>query len=75
MDLASGSHSIGQNLYYLKWCPNYRYNMFKREENKKLCEEVFYEVAKRHKIEITELSVIFDQYPNSCWYSTDDECV
>jgi len=34
--------------------------MFKREENKKLCEEVLHEVAKRHKIEITELSVMSD---------------
>jgi len=34
--------------------------MFKREENKNLCEEVLYEVAKRHKIEITELSVMSD---------------
>jgi len=34
--------------------------MFKREENKKLCEEVLHEVAKRHKIEITELSVMPD---------------
>jgi len=34
--------------------------MFKQEENKKLCEEVLYEVAKRHKIEITELSVMSD---------------
>ena len=34
--------------------------MFKQEENKKLCEEVLHEVAKRHKIEITELSVMPD---------------
>ena len=34
--------------------------MFKQEENKKLCEDVLYEVAKRHKIEITELSVMPD---------------
>jgi putative transposase len=60
MDLVSSSHSIGQNLYHLEWCPKYRYNMFKREENKKLCEEVLHEVAKRHKIEITELSVMPD---------------
>ncbi len=32
--------------------------MFKHEENKKLCEEVLREVAKRHKIKITELSVM-----------------
>ena len=34
--------------------------MFKRESNKKLCETVLHEVAKRHKIEITELSVMSD---------------
>jgi putative transposase len=34
--------------------------MFKQEENKKLCEEVLHEVAKRHKIDITELSVMPD---------------
>jgi len=34
--------------------------MFKQEENKKLCEEVLHEVAKRHNIEITELSVMPD---------------
>jgi len=49
--------------------------MFKREENKKLCEEVLYEVAKRYKIEITELSVMPDHNPYRCWCSTDDECV
>ena len=34
--------------------------MFKREGNKKLCEEVLHEVAKRHKIKITELCVMSD---------------
>jgi len=34
--------------------------MFKREENKKLCEEILREIAKRHKIKITELSVMPD---------------
>jgi putative transposase len=34
--------------------------MFKQEENKKLCEEVLHEVAKRHNIIITELSVMPD---------------
>jgi putative transposase len=34
--------------------------MFKQEENKKLCEEVLHEVAKRHKIELNELSVMPD---------------
>src|SRR5512136_1185976 len=60
MKLVSGSHSIGQNMYHLEWCPKYRYNMFKHESNKKLCEEVLYEVAKRHNMEITELCVMSD---------------
>jgi putative transposase len=34
--------------------------MFKREENKKLCEIVLHEIAKRHKIEIIELCVMSD---------------
>ena len=60
MNLVSGSHNIGQNLYHLEWCPKYRYNMFRREENKKLCEEILHDVAKRHKIKIVELSVMPD---------------
>ena len=34
--------------------------MFRREENKKLCEEILKEVAERHKIKINELSVMPD---------------
>ncbi len=34
--------------------------MFMKEENKKLCEDVLHTVAKRHKIEITELCVMPD---------------
>jgi len=34
--------------------------MFMKEENKKLCEEILEEVAKRHKIKIEELSVMPD---------------
>jgi len=60
MDLVSGSHSIGQNLYHLEWCPKYRYNMFRREEHKKLCEDVLHHVAKRHHISITEMVVMPD---------------
>ena len=60
MDLVSGSHSIGQNLYHLEWCPKYRYNMFRQEENKNLCEEILQDVAKRHHIKIDELSVMPD---------------
>jgi REP element-mobilizing transposase RayT len=54
MELVSGSHSIGQNIYHLEWCPKYRYNMFRGKGNKKLCEDILYEVAERHNIGIVE---------------------
>ena len=60
MDLVSGSHSIGQNLYHLEWCPKYRYNMFRGKKNKKLCEDILHEVAARHNIGMIELSVMPD---------------
>ena len=60
MKLVSGSHSIGQNLYHLEWCPKYRYNMFKQDENKKLCEDILHEIANIHHITIAELSVMPD---------------
>jgi len=60
LDLVSGSHSIGQNLYHLEWCPKYRYNMFRREDNKNLCHQILQDIAKRHHITIQELSVMAD---------------
>ena len=60
MELVSGSHRIGQNLYHLEWCPKYRYNMFKKKENKKLCENILHETAQGHGIAIVEMCVMPD---------------
>ena len=60
MKLISDSHSVGQNMCHLEWCPKYRYTVLRKQENKNLCEEVLREVSERHKIKITELSVISD---------------
>ncbi len=60
MDLISSSHSVGQNIYHLEWCPKYRYHMFKNEDIKKLCEDILREIAHRHHITIIELSVMPD---------------
>jgi putative transposase len=60
MELVSGSHSVGQNVYHLEWCPKYRYHMFRREGHKKICEEILREIAHRHKIEIKEVSIMSD---------------
>ncbi len=47
MGLVSGSHGIGQSLYHLEWCPKSRYTMFKKKENKNLCEDILREIAER----------------------------
>ena len=60
VNLISGSHSVGQNMYHLEWCPKYRYNMFKKQEHKNLCEKILQDVASRHNITIKELSVMPD---------------
>jgi putative transposase len=60
MDLVSGDHSKGQNLYHLSGAPKYRYNMFRGKKNKKFCEDILHEVAERHNILMIELSVMPD---------------
>ncbi|MDI6860035.1 MAG: hypothetical protein QMC85_06035 [Methanocellales archaeon] len=47
MDLVSGSYRIGR-IYHFE-CPK-DIKMFRREENKKLCEETLRKVAERHNI-------------------------
>lgn len=56
--LSKGKHCVGENLYHFEWCTKYRYKMFRRSENKKLCEEILREVAGRHGIKVVELSVM-----------------
>ncbi len=60
MELVSGSHRVGQSVYHLEWCPKYRYKMFNKEKNKKLCEVILGEVAERHGIRIVEMAVMPD---------------
>jgi REP element-mobilizing transposase RayT len=60
MELVSGSHSLGQNLYHFERYPKYRHKTFRKEKNKKLCKEVLREVAEKHGMGILELSVISD---------------
>ena len=60
LKIDSGSHSVGQNMYHLEWCPKYRYNLFKKQENKNICEEILMDVAESHKIKIAELSIMSD---------------
>lgn len=58
--LVSSSHAVSQLTYHLEWCPKYRRNIFRKEENRQLCELLIREVAARHLIEIVELFVMPD---------------
>lgn len=60
MNLFNGIYSVSQNLYQLERCFKYRYNMFRDQKNKKLCEDFLYEVAQRHGIGMIELDVSSD---------------
>ena len=56
--LVSNSHAVSQLTYHLEWCPEYRRNIFSKEENRQLCEMLVREVAARHRIEPIELFVM-----------------
>ena len=60
MKLISASHSIGQNVYHLEWCPKYRYNMFRKPEHKNLFEQILRTVAARHNITLIEIAIMPD---------------
>ena len=58
LELKHYAHKVGVNVHHLEWCTKYRYNMFKHNKYKKLCEEILKEVAGRHEFFIRELFVM-----------------
>jgi len=51
---------LGKVFITLNGAPKYRYQMFKKEENKKLCESILGKIAQRHGIIIVEMAVMPD---------------
>ena len=41
------AYKVGVNVHHLEWCTKYRYEMFKQDKYKKLCEEILRETAQR----------------------------
>ena len=58
LELKHHAHKVGVNVHHLEWCTKYRYEMFKQDKYKNLCEEILKETARRHKITIRELFVM-----------------
>jgi len=52
------AHKVGVNVHHLEWCTKYRYEMFKQDKYKKLCEEILRETAQRHNLIIRELFIM-----------------
>ena len=58
LDIKYYAHKVGVNVHHLEWCTKYRYEMFKQDKYKKLCEEILRETAQRHNFIIRELFVM-----------------
>ena len=58
LEIKHHAHKVGVNVHHLEWCTKYRYEMFKQDKYKNLCEEILKETAQRHKIIIRELFVM-----------------
>jgi len=58
LELKHYSHKVGVNVHHLEWCTKYRYEMFKQDKYKNLCEEILRKTAQMHKITIRELFVM-----------------
>ena len=58
LELKHHAHKVGVNVHHFEWCTKYRYQMLKKDEYKKFCEDALRETAQRHKISIRELFVM-----------------
>ena len=60
------AHKVGLNIHHFEWCPKYRYNMFKQDKYKNLCESAIRQQADKHGIKIRELGIMPDHVHVSC---------
>ena len=58
--LKTFSHGVGQNWYHLVLTPKYRAKVFQFPKTRRLAEEAFEWICKRHKIEIFTMEVMPD---------------
>ena len=59
MELRRTSHTVYETKYHLVWAPKYR-KWILRGDIRKRVEEIFYEIAENHEIEIDTLEVAKD---------------
>ncbi|MEM3434150.1 MAG: IS200/IS605 family transposase [Candidatus Micrarchaeaceae archaeon] len=56
------AHSVGMSEYHLQWVTKYRYETLLKEQYYKDCKNAIRDAAKRHGIELLELSVMPDHF-------------
>ena len=66
MELKSTAHKVGINVHHFEWCTKYRYEMLKKDEYKKFCEDAVRQQAQRHGIVIRELFAMPEHVHISC---------
>ena len=59
-DLVSGSHTLGQSLYHLEFCPKYRYNALRSEHVKAFLKDTLLEVAEKYGMRIHAIGLMPD---------------
>jgi putative transposase len=59
-DLVSGSHTLGQSLYHLEWCPKYRYNALRSEHVKTFLKNTLIEIANKYGMKIHAIGIMPD---------------
>jgi len=58
--LARHSHRVRRSAWHLEWCTKYRYEMMRKQENRKLVEACIRQAAHRHGIELLAIEVMPD---------------
>ena len=66
MELKSTAHKVGINVHHFEWCTKYRYEMLRKDEYKKACEDAVRQQAERHGIMIRELYAMPEHVHVSC---------
>ena len=56
--LAMENHCARRSVWHIEWCTKYRYDMMRKEENRRLVEACIRQAAKRHSIKILAIEVM-----------------
>lgn len=56
--LTRENHCARRSVWHMEWCTKYRYQMMRKQDNRKLVEACIRQAAKRHNIKIVAIAVM-----------------